>query len=131
MTACILSERRAVRPFGILGGGSALAGINLLLTSDGRTVNLGGKNNVELAAGERLRILTPGARISILTCREQALPWGPALLDHPQLLWLQNLQLEVSPHHTFAHGRVICATESAVAGKQSSGKIRKWSMIAL
>ncbi|KAK9917414.1 hypothetical protein WJX75_004082 [Coccomyxa subellipsoidea] len=60
MTACILSERRAVRPFGILGGGSALAGVNLLLTSDGRTVNIGGKNTVQLSAGERLRILTPG-----------------------------------------------------------------------
>ncbi|CAL8463366.1 g2900 [Coccomyxa elongata] len=60
MTACILSERRAVRPFGILGGGPALAGLNLLLTADGRTVNLGGKNNVQLRAGERLRILTPG-----------------------------------------------------------------------
>jgi 5-oxoprolinase (ATP-hydrolysing) len=62
MTACILSERRAVRPFGILGGGSAQAGLNLLLTADGRTVNLGGKNNVQLRAGERLRILTPGAQ---------------------------------------------------------------------
>lgn len=60
VTACILSERRAVRPFGILCGGSALAGLNLLLTSDGRTVNLGAKNSVQLSAGERLRILTPG-----------------------------------------------------------------------
>ena len=61
MTACILSERRAVKPFGILGGGFAQAGINLLLRSDGRRVNLGGKNNVHLNAGERLCILTPGA----------------------------------------------------------------------
>jgi hypothetical protein len=68
MTACILSERRAVRPFGILGGGSALAGVNLLLTSDGRTVNIGGKNTVQLSAGERLRILTPGVRTLICFC---------------------------------------------------------------
>ncbi len=69
MTACILSERRAVRPFGILGGGAALAGLNLLLTADGRTVNLGGKNNVQLRAGERLRILTPG-----MPCHSRVLP---------------------------------------------------------
>lgn len=60
MTACMLSERRAVRPFGILGGGSAAAGVNLLLRADGRTINMGAKNIVHLAAGERLRILTPG-----------------------------------------------------------------------
>ncbi|CAK0741638.1 hypothetical protein CVIRNUC_001340 [Coccomyxa viridis] len=60
MTACILSERRAVRPFGILGGGAALAGVNLLMTLDGRQVSLGGKNAVQLKGGERLRILTPG-----------------------------------------------------------------------
>jgi len=64
MTACILSERRAVRPFGILGGGAALAGINILLTSDGRQVSLGGKNTVQLQGGERLRILTPGETIA-------------------------------------------------------------------
>lgn len=69
MTACILSERRAVRPFGILGGGAALAGLNLLLTADGRTVNLGGKNNVQLRAGECLRILTPG-----MPCHSRVLP---------------------------------------------------------
>ena len=50
-----------MRPFGILGGGSAAAGVNLLLRADGRTVNMGAKNIVHLAAGERLRILTPGA----------------------------------------------------------------------
>ncbi len=67
MTACILSERRAVRPFGILGGGAALAGVNLLLTSDGRQVSLGGKNNVQLKGGERLRILTPGTASHAIT----------------------------------------------------------------
>lgn len=61
LTACMLSERRAVRPFGILGGGSALAGINLLLRADGRRVNMGAKNVVHFGAGDRLRVLTPGA----------------------------------------------------------------------
>ena len=49
-----------MRPFGILGGGAALAGVNLLMTLDGRQVSLGGKNTVQLKGGERLRILTPG-----------------------------------------------------------------------
>lgn len=77
MTACILSERRAVRPFGILGGGAALAGVNLLLTSDGRQVSLGGKNNVQLKGCERLRILTPGGVI----------PSHP-ITGHKQLPWI-------------------------------------------
>ena len=72
MTACMLSERRSVRPFGILGGGSAAAGVNLLLRADGRTVNMGAKNVVHLAAGERLRILTPGAGVGRPGCMSQA-----------------------------------------------------------
>ena len=70
MTACILSERRAVRPFGIMGGGAALAGINLLLTEDGREVSLGGKNEVQLKGGERPRILTPGGLSPSVSCKE-------------------------------------------------------------
>ncbi|KAK9815723.1 hypothetical protein WJX72_008572 [[Myrmecia] bisecta] len=60
MTACMLSERRAVRPFGLLGGGAALAGLNLLLRKDGRVINLGAKNSAQLEGGDRIRILTPG-----------------------------------------------------------------------
>lgn len=62
----ILSERRAVPPPGLEGGGAAQRGVNLLLRRDGRAVNLGGKATVELAGGERLRILTPGALLSCL-----------------------------------------------------------------
>lgn len=61
LTAGILSERRAVRPFGLLGGGPGQAGMNLLIMKGGRVVNLGGKAVVELQAGDRIRIMTPGA----------------------------------------------------------------------
>ncbi|GLC33195.1 hypothetical protein PLESTB_000360500 [Pleodorina starrii] len=60
LSAGILSERRAVRPFGLLGGGAAEPGLNLLIRRNGRTVNLGAKATVQLEAGDRLRILTPG-----------------------------------------------------------------------
>lgn len=61
MTAGILSERRAVRPFGLLGGGPGAAGLNLLVRADGRTVNLGAKATIHVGAGDRLQIHTPGA----------------------------------------------------------------------
>ena len=60
MTVSMLSERRALQPFGLEGGASARPGLNLLQRRDGRCINLGGKATVELGGGERLRILTPG-----------------------------------------------------------------------
>ena len=60
LTASILSERRAVPPFGILGGGPAAPGVNLWVRRDGRNVSLGGKASVEMQGGDRIRILTPG-----------------------------------------------------------------------
>ena len=66
LTVSILSERRAVPPPGLEGGGAAQRGTNLLLRRDGRTVSLGGKATVELRGGERLRILTPGAVLARL-----------------------------------------------------------------
>jgi hypothetical protein len=47
----ILSERRAVAPFGLLGGGDGQRGLNLLVRRDGRVVNLGGKATVMVQAG--------------------------------------------------------------------------------
>ncbi|WIA16218.1 hypothetical protein OEZ85_012930 [Tetradesmus obliquus] len=61
MTAGILSERRAVAPFGLAGGQPGQKGQNLLLRADGRIVNLGGKATVALQAGDVMRISTPGA----------------------------------------------------------------------
>ena len=60
LTASILSERRAVRPFGLLGGGSAAPGLNLWIKRDGRVVSLGAKATVEVEGGDRIQILTPG-----------------------------------------------------------------------
>ncbi len=48
ITASILSERRAVRPFGLEGGGSAATGLNLIVRRDGHTVNMGAKATVNL-----------------------------------------------------------------------------------
>lgn len=61
MTAGILSERRAVAPFGLFGGLPGKKGQNLLIRADGRVVNLGGKATVQLQAGDVMRICTPGA----------------------------------------------------------------------
>jgi 5-oxoprolinase (ATP-hydrolysing) len=60
MTASILSERRAVPPFGLLGGCDAARGVNLWLRRDGRVVSLGGKATVEVQGGDRIMLLTPG-----------------------------------------------------------------------
>ena len=63
MTACMLSERRATRPFGLCGGQPALSGKNFLIRQeDGadRCISIGGKVTLELQAGDRIRIETPG-----------------------------------------------------------------------
>ena len=59
-TVSILSERRALQPFGLAGGGPGASGLNLLIRRDGRTLSLGGKATVGVSGGDRLRILTPG-----------------------------------------------------------------------
>ncbi|KAL7751057.1 hypothetical protein RI367_003637 [Sorochytrium milnesiophthora] len=60
----ILSERRVFRPYGLHGGQSGAAGLNLLRRAgpDGqhRMLNLGGKNTVLAHAGDRIVIHTPG-----------------------------------------------------------------------
>jgi 5-oxoprolinase (ATP-hydrolysing) len=61
MMAGILSERRSVPPFGLAGGSPGEKGLNLLVRSNGRVVNLGGKATVQLHEGDILQINTPGA----------------------------------------------------------------------
>lgn len=56
----ILSERRVHAPRGLKGGKDGARGANYLITKDKRKVFLGGKNTVEVQAGEILQILTPG-----------------------------------------------------------------------
>ena len=80
MTVSVLTERRVFAPRGVAGGGDGKTGENALLVSDAaparfggdhetsvcetsrgrRVVNLGGKNSVTVAAGDILRILSPG-----------------------------------------------------------------------
>jgi len=60
MTVSILSERRAFQPYGLSGGEPGARGVNLLTRADGRVLNLGGKNTVDVAPHEVLTIYTPG-----------------------------------------------------------------------
>ncbi|KAI3687397.1 hypothetical protein L1987_81092 [Smallanthus sonchifolius] len=56
----VLSERRVHAPRGLNGGKDGARGVNYLVTKDKRRVYLGGKNSIEVEAGEILEILTPG-----------------------------------------------------------------------
>ncbi|MBN2808633.1 MAG: hydantoinase B/oxoprolinase family protein, partial [Deltaproteobacteria bacterium] len=60
LNAAILSERRVFAPYGLKGGSSGARGQNTFIRADGRKVNLGGKNEIRVAVGDRLRIETPG-----------------------------------------------------------------------
>jgi 5-oxoprolinase (ATP-hydrolysing) len=60
LTVSILSERRVHAPYGLAGGEDGARGLNLLRRADGRLVNLGGKNTVDVHAGDRLLLHTPG-----------------------------------------------------------------------
>ena len=55
MSVSILSERRTRAPFGLAGGAPGARGLNTLEDRD-----VGGKASFEVAAGERVRIATPG-----------------------------------------------------------------------
>lgn len=56
----ILSERRVHAPRGLNGGKNGACGANYLITKDRGRIYLGGKNTVEVNAGDVLQILTPG-----------------------------------------------------------------------
>ncbi|HET7132468.1 MAG TPA: hydantoinase B/oxoprolinase family protein, partial [Gammaproteobacteria bacterium] len=60
MQAAILSNRRRVAPFGLHGGEPAAPGKNYVLRADGRREDLPSTASVELAAGDRVVIETPG-----------------------------------------------------------------------
>ena len=59
-TATILSERRAIAPWGLAGGGPAEPGRNLLIDTDGSEEELSSKVTRRMQPGQRLRIETPG-----------------------------------------------------------------------
>jgi len=56
----ILSERRAVQPYGMNGGENGQCGKNLIINPDGKIQNFGAKNTATLQAHSRIRIFTPG-----------------------------------------------------------------------
>ncbi|KAI6647152.1 5-oxoprolinase-like isoform X2 [Oopsacas minuta] len=57
---CLLTERRVFRPYGMNGGEDGHSGLNILIQTNGRKVNLGGKTAVDVLAGDSLRLCTPG-----------------------------------------------------------------------
>ncbi len=59
-TVTILSERRAIPPWGLAGGLPAAPGRNLLIHADGSEEELPSKVTRRLRPGQRLRIETPG-----------------------------------------------------------------------
>jgi N-methylhydantoinase B/oxoprolinase/acetone carboxylase alpha subunit len=56
----ILTERRETQPYGVQGGSPGGSGRNTLLRKDGSSEVLPAKARLELIAGDRLRIETPG-----------------------------------------------------------------------
>jgi 5-oxoprolinase (ATP-hydrolysing) len=60
MTAAILSGHRRVPPYGMAGGEPGAVGRNRVVRGDGRTVELGGADRIEMQAGDLFVIETPG-----------------------------------------------------------------------
>ncbi|XP_062377113.1 5-oxoprolinase [Sardina pilchardus] len=56
----VLTERRSTQPYGLNGGESGEAGLNLLHRADGRVLNLGAKTTVSLEPGDMFSLHTPG-----------------------------------------------------------------------
>jgi 5-oxoprolinase (ATP-hydrolysing) len=60
VTVSLLTERRAVAPYGLCGGRPGAPGRNTAVRAQGGTEALPGKATLRLAAGDRLEIATPG-----------------------------------------------------------------------
>ncbi len=60
MTAAILSNRRAIAPFGLAGGGEAKPGRNAVIRANGRVEELPGTARADLLPGDAMLIETPG-----------------------------------------------------------------------
>uniref|UniRef100_F1KRH0 5-oxoprolinase n=1 Tax=Ascaris suum TaxID=6253 RepID=F1KRH0_ASCSU len=56
----VLTERRALPPYGLAGGQAGERGLNLLHRRSGRSINLGGKNCLDVYPGDVLELRTPG-----------------------------------------------------------------------
>ncbi len=60
MQVSLLGNRRRTRPFGLQGGAPGAAGCNLLQQADGQQQELPAASRIEVQAGDRISILTPG-----------------------------------------------------------------------
>ncbi|CAG9859662.1 unnamed protein product [Phyllotreta striolata] len=60
LTLSVLTERRVLEPYGMDGGQPGSRGLNLLLRSDGRLINLGPKTAVPVLPGDIFQLHTPG-----------------------------------------------------------------------
>ncbi|XP_055854712.1 5-oxoprolinase [Episyrphus balteatus] len=60
LTLSVLTERRALQPYGMNGGHPAKRGLNLLVKNDGKIVCLGGKTAVDVDSGDIFSMKTPG-----------------------------------------------------------------------
>jgi 5-oxoprolinase (ATP-hydrolysing) len=60
VTATLLTERRAIPPWGLEGGAAGEPGCDTVERLDGSIERLPAKCSVELAPGDRLRVETPG-----------------------------------------------------------------------
>ena len=64
LTLSLLTERRALQPYGMQGGHPGAKGVNLLhirgVNDVARTVSIGAKRTVSVYKGDRVEVLTPG-----------------------------------------------------------------------
>jgi len=59
-TLSLMGERRIAQPWGLAGGGPGARGEDWLIRAGGSSEQLPGKCTLEVEAGDRLRVLTPG-----------------------------------------------------------------------
>jgi len=59
-TLSLMTERRSTQPYGLAGGGAGRSGRNLVRRKGGGEEAVPGHATVALAAGDRLRVETPG-----------------------------------------------------------------------
>ncbi|CAK7212729.1 hypothetical protein SBRCBS47491_001565 [Sporothrix bragantina] len=64
LSAAILSDRRVHAPYGMRGGKNGAVGVNLFIkklpNGEDRVINLGPKNSIQAAIGDRMVVMTPG-----------------------------------------------------------------------
>jgi 5-oxoprolinase (ATP-hydrolysing) len=65
VTLSVLTERRAIKNYGLEGGESGKLGLNLLKKADGKIINLGGKTQINVGPGDVFSMLTPGNKKEI------------------------------------------------------------------